>query len=83
MTTTPRHSSSRQLWATVRDDLRERRQARAAHRNLERELATYTTSAEVDDLFSALRGQEGPAVDEVREILAGNLQQRRTSRIAS
>lgn len=66
-----------QLWANVRDELRERRQARAAHRALERELATYTTPAEVDDLLGALRGQDGAGPDEIRGILARNLQQHR------
>jgi hypothetical protein len=72
------------LWTTVRDDLRERRDARAAHRALQRELATYTTPAEVDDLLSALRREDSAANDEIRGILDRNLQQRhRTSQLAS
>jgi hypothetical protein len=72
------------LWTTVRDDLRERREARAAHRALQRELATYTTRAEVDDLLGALRREDSAAIDEIRGILERNLQQRhRTSQLAS
>ncbi len=67
-----RHSGPA-LLTSVRDDLRERRAARAARRDLRRELATYTTPAEVDDLFAALREQESAAAEEIRGILAANL----------
>jgi hypothetical protein len=63
---------SAQLVATVRDELRERRLERAARRNLERELATYTTEAEVNDLLGAISGQDGADADQVREILMRN-----------
>jgi hypothetical protein len=63
---------SAQLVATVRDELRERRQERAARRTLERELATYTSDADVHDLLGAMSGQDGAAADEVREILLRN-----------
>jgi hypothetical protein len=63
---------SAQLVATVRDELRERRQVRAARRTLERELASYTTVSDVNDLLGAMSGQDGAAADEVREILLRN-----------
>ena len=61
-----------QLVATVRDELRERRQERAARRTLERELASYTTESDINDLLGALSGQDGVGADEVREILLRN-----------
>ncbi len=75
-------SSTMQRLATVRDDLRERRQARAAQRTLRQELATYTTPADIDDLLGSLRGQDGPDADEIRDILTSNRQDR-PSRLAS
>jgi hypothetical protein len=61
-----------QLMATVRDDLRERRQARTARRTLERELASYSTPAQVNDLLAALAGQDGDEAAEVRDIVLRN-----------
>ena len=75
-------SSTMQRLATVRDDLRERRQARSAQRTLRQELAAYTTPAEIDDLLGSLRGQDGPGADEIRDLLTRNRQDR-TSRLAS
>lgn len=63
---------SARLVATVRDELRERRDDRAARRTLERELATYTTPGDINDLLFAMAGQDDPAADEVREILVRN-----------
>jgi hypothetical protein len=60
------------LAATVRDELRERRQARASRRNLERELASYTTTSEVNDLLGSLRGQDEAAVAQIREVVLRN-----------
>jgi hypothetical protein len=71
-TTTARQRSTK-LWATVRDELRERRQERAQYRALERDLATYSTRAEVDDLLGSIRHAEGPDAERIRVILARNL----------
>jgi hypothetical protein len=60
---------SAQLVATVRDELRDRRQARASRRTLERELASYTTASEVNDLLESLRGQDDSAVNELRDVV--------------
>ena len=72
-TTAPVRSSG---WLTeVRAGLSERRQARAARRALESELATYRTPAEVEDLFAALRTQDdNPTAEEMRTILLANLE---------
>ena len=81
---TSQRSSTMQRLVTVRDELRERRQARSAQRTLREELATYTTPAEIDDLLGSLRGQDGPDADEIRDILTSSLQHRnRPSRLAS
>ncbi len=71
--TTSARSRSTQLWSTVRDELRERRQQRAEYRALERDLASYNTPAEVDDLLGAIRNEEGPDAERIRRILARNL----------
>ena len=68
VTDTPRTLAG-QLLAEARDDLRRRRAARAARRTLERELATYITPAEVDDLLAAMRGHDDAENDEIRTIL--------------
>jgi DNA replication protein DnaD len=68
-------SRPRQLLTTVRDELRERRETRAAKRQLQRDLATYSTRAEVDDLMALLHHQDSAQADQIRGILNRNLQQ--------
>ncbi|MGY2874077.1 hypothetical protein ACVW00_001267 [Marmoricola sp. URHA0025 HA25] len=63
---------STQLVATVRDELRDRRQVRATRRTLERELATYTTASDVNDLLGSLRGQDDAAIQQIREVVLRN-----------
>ena len=60
--------------ATVRDDLRVRRAARREQRELVRELATYSTRAEVDDLLAVIDRHESVEAEEIRTILTRNLQ---------
>jgi hypothetical protein len=57
----------------VRHELRERREARAALRALERELGSYTTSREVDDLLGVIKAEASPEAQRIREILLNNL----------
>ncbi len=77
MNTTTDSTSARtrpmQLLGNVRDELRERRQARAEYRALERSLATYNTRTQVDDLLGTIRGVEGADAERVRTILSRNL----------
>lgn len=82
-TTSTTRSGPRELLAAVRDELRERRQARAEERALERELATYATAAEVDDLLGSMRGQDDADVDRIRGIVIRNLQHHQRLGIAS
>jgi hypothetical protein len=57
----------------LRDELRERRRARAAQRVLEEQLASYVGPAEVDDLLASLADQDGPDADQIRSILTRRL----------
>ncbi len=66
--------------ATVRDDLRVRRQARRQQRDLVRELATYSTRAEVDDLLAVIDRHESVEAEEIRTILTRNLQNNQVRR---
>ena len=66
------------LWTTVRDELRERRAARAHEHTLRRELSGYTSPAEIEDLLATLEHQddEGLAAHDaplIRSILLDNL----------
>ena len=58
------------LLATVRDELRLHRQQRAARKQLVRDLATYTTPADLDDLEAVLDRYEEDQVADIRQILA-------------
>ncbi len=56
----------------IRSQVRERREERAEHRALQRELASYRTPSEIDELLSVLGHHEGPEAQEVRDILLQN-----------
>ncbi len=77
--TTNHHATPTTLWGELRDELRLRRQARAARRALEAELASYSTPSEVDDLLAAADGIDSADADQVRSILSHNLMRRATS----
>ncbi|HMM94168.1 MAG: hypothetical protein IE926_01715 [Micrococcales bacterium] len=67
------------LWTSVKDDLRERREQRAAARRLREDLAHYRTPHEIEDLLAAVDAQDtpdAPSADAVliRSILQDNLQ---------
>jgi hypothetical protein len=65
------------------DEVRERQAARAAHRQLREELATYTTPNEIADLLAAVTRFGATEDNEVRLILEQNLAARlHTSRVA-
>ncbi len=55
-TTTTRHDGS--FWTSARDAIAQRRQARAEQQRIERELASYTTPADVQELFALLERSE-------------------------
>ena len=62
----------RERITTIRDELHERRAARAAHKALRRELASYQTAREVDDLLGVIANEEGPEAQQIRDILLRN-----------
>ena len=66
-------STVTQLWTSVRDELREARAARAAHKALERDLAGYTTEADLNDLGAILDRYSAEETADIRRILATRL----------
>jgi hypothetical protein len=70
METTPRASAP--LWAAIRMQLRQTRQARAARRTLERELANYTTQTDRNDLDAVLDRHSEQETADIRRILAAH-----------
>ena len=61
------------LWTTVKDELRERREARAALNKLRADLEHYRTPAEIDDLLASVDAQDTPEAEMIRSILSENL----------
>jgi hypothetical protein len=53
---------------TIRDELRERREARARYMTMKRELASYRTPREINDLLGVIEHQEGPETPEAQQI---------------
>ena len=62
----------RERITTIQTEARERRQQRAEHRALERELAGYRTPNEIDELLIVIGHHDGPEAQEVRDILLQN-----------
>ena len=57
----------------VRAEARQRRQERSEHLALQRELASYRTPREIDDLLGVIAHQESRDAQRVRDILLDNL----------
>jgi hypothetical protein len=57
------------LWTAARDELRTRRAARASRMTLERELASFTTPAEQNELDAILERYPADQVAEIRQIV--------------
>ena len=68
MQTTTRPITS--LWTTVRTQLRESRDKHAARAALERELASYSSAADLDDLHAILDRYSDTETRDIRRILA-------------
>jgi hypothetical protein len=62
-----------QLWGNVRDELRDARAARAARKALERDLASYTSEADLNDLGAILDRHSEEETADIRRILAARL----------
>lgn len=61
------------LWASVRDELREARAARAARKALEHDLAGYTSQADLNDLGAILDRHSAEETADIRRILTTRL----------
>ena len=57
------------LWTAARDDLRTRRASRASRETLERELASYSTPAEQNELNAILDRADPDAAAEIRSMI--------------
>ena len=58
------------LWTTVRTQLRDGRDAHAARTALQRELASYNSQSDLDDLHAILDRYSDQETREIRRILA-------------
>ena len=58
------------LWTALRGHLQHTREARATHKALERELASYTSQSDLDDLHAILDRHTPAQTAEIRRILA-------------
>ena len=58
------------MWTTVRTQLRESRDAHAARASLARELASYNSEADLDDLHAILDRYSDTETADIRRILA-------------
>jgi hypothetical protein len=61
------------LWSTVRDDLRERRAARAVRAELEEQLSSFTSASDIEDLLATAERYDNPGAATIREILSTKL----------
>jgi hypothetical protein len=57
-------------WSAVRDQLHDRRQAHAARKSLEHELAAYTSESDLNDLDAILVRYSDTDTADIRRILA-------------
>ena len=58
------------LWTAIREEFRGARAARAARKSLERELASYTSPGDLDDLAAILDRHSDEETADIRRILA-------------
>jgi hypothetical protein len=58
------------LWTALRGQLRHARDTRASRKALERDLATYTSQSDLDDLHAILDRYPDEKTADIRRILA-------------
>jgi hypothetical protein len=56
-------------WSTLRADLRQRHNARVDRRNLEQQLASYSSEAQISELEAIFSRYEGSDVAELRTVI--------------
>ena len=61
------------LWNTVKDELRERREGRAALQQLRADLEQYRTPSDIEDLLASVDDEDSPEAEMIRGILSENL----------
>ena len=61
------------IWTNVKDELRERREARAAYNALRADLAHYRTPSDIEDLLATVDSQDTPEAELIRDVLMDNL----------
>lgn len=61
------------LWTTVKDELHERREARAAEAALRADLANYRTPSDIEDLLASVDSHDTPEAEMIRDVLMDNL----------
>ena len=71
------------LWNTVKDELRERREAREALRRLRADLQHYRTPSDIEDLLASVDAQDTPEAEMIRTILTENLRAYHSRRAVS
>lgn len=71
------------LWTTVKDELRERREAREARTRLRTDLEHYRTPADIDDLLMSVDEDDSPEAELIRSILMENLRRYHARRAVS
>ena len=57
-------------WAAIRDEVRHARASRAERKSLERDLASYTSEADLNDLDAILDRHSEEETRDIRRILA-------------
>jgi hypothetical protein len=62
--------SLRPLWAEIRAEWRGNREARAQHRALQAELASYTSDSDLNDMDAILDRYDDAETHDIRSILA-------------
>lgn len=71
------------LWNTVKDELRERREARAALNKLRADLEHYRTPSDIEDLLASVDGEDTAEAEMIRGILTDNLRHYHSRRAVS
>ncbi len=70
MSVTATTSSRTQFWTALRGQLRGIRDALTARQELERDLASYTSESDLDDLYAMLDRYSDRDTAQIRRILA-------------
>ena len=63
-------SERTRFWTALRSQFRATREALTAHQTLERELASYTSESDLDDLYAMLDRYSDRDTAHIRRILA-------------